>query len=263
MTENYTQSELEVSTSPEPLSFIDKLTGIFTEPSKVFENIRINGPKTSDWVIPILISIVISIFTSWIIMSNPDLKVEVDAKQKKATEEQLDKLVKEGKITEQQKEEQLEQMEKSTSGMTMLIIQWIGIIVFSFVIAFLLALIYWLVWVFILKGNGTYNHALSVCGLSIFITILESILFAVLVLLFVKIIPGISLAAVVDAQEGSVTRFILSKINPFTFWWLYVLGAGLSKVYEVNKIKSIISIVLMWLIYVVIAVFVPVLRFGL
>jgi len=247
---------------PEEMSFLDKMTGIFTEPSKVFENVKFFGPKNSDWVIPILLVILLTVVTNYIVTSNPDIKAELDAIQRKATEEAFNKAVKEGRMTEAQKEEQMEQIEKMTSGPTMRIIQYFSIAVFMFVFLFIIAAVYYLIWVVILKGQGSYSNALSVYGLASFINMVEIILVAIVSLLMVKLITGLGLSIFIEAEKGTTLNYILSKINPFTFWWLYVIGIGLSKVYSVPKNKSLISIFVLWLVYVIVAKFIPFLSFG-
>ncbi len=204
----------------EELSFLDKVTGIFTEPSKVFENVKIFGPKTIDWLLPIIILIVAVILTNFIVMSHPDIKADIDARSREATEAALDKAVKEGKMTEAQKEEQLEQIEKFTSGPTMMIFQYVSIAVFMFLFLFLVAGVYHLIWGFVLKGQGTYSHSLSVYGLSSFISLVEVIIVAVISLIMVKFLTGFHLASFVNVEKGTTLSYVLSKINPFTFWWL-------------------------------------------
>lgn len=246
----------------EELSFIDKVTGIFTEPSKVFENVKIYGPKTIDWLLPIVLLIVMVILTNFIVMSNPDIKAEIVAKSREATESALDKAVKEGRMTEAQKEEQLEQIEKFTSSPVMMIVQYISIAVFMFLFMFIISGIYHLIWVFLFKGQGSYTHSLSVYGLSSFISLVEVIIVAVISLLMVKFLTGFHLASFVNVEKGTTLSYVFSKINPFTFWWLYVIGIGLSKVYSVEKSKSLITIFALWVIYVVIGKFIPFLSFG-
>lgn len=256
------QPDEELAPQVKEMNFTDKMTGVFTEPSRVFENVKLFGPKVIDWLVPLLLLIGLTILSTYLLTSNPEIKAEIDLRTRQASEERLDKLVKEGKITQQQKEEQLEQIEKFTSGPVMQIIQYISITVFMFVFAFILSAIYWLIWIFILKGQGGYNHALSVYGLSLFINLIEVILVSIVALLMSKLINSFSVAAFLEIEKGTTLSYILSKINPFTFWWLYVLGVGLGKVYSVPKNKSLITIFVLWIIYVVIAKFIPFLSFG-
>jgi hypothetical protein len=113
-----------------------------------------------------------------------------------------------------------------------------------------------------LKGQGSYNHALSVYGLSLVINMIEVILVSILSLIMVKFMNSFNVAAFLDLEKGKTLNYILSKINPFTFWWLYVVGVGLGKVYSVPKNKSLITIFVLWLIYVLIGKFIPFLSFG-
>lgn len=256
------QTPTENFSSAEEMSFLDKITGIFTEPKRVFENVKLYGPKPIDWVVPIFILIALTILSSLIVTSHPDIKAEIDAASKKATEEALDKAVKEGKISQQQKEEQLEQIEKFTSSPIMKIVQYVSIAVFMLVFLFVVVAVYYLVWVLILKGQGSYAHGLSVYGLASFISMVEAIVVAIVSLIAVKFVPGFNLLLLFDVEKGTTLSYILSKINPFTFWWLYVIGVGLSEVYSVDKSKSLIAIFGLWLVYVVIGKFIPFLSFG-
>jgi len=252
----------EFSSQASEMSLTDKLTGVFTEPSNFFENVKLFGPKTIDWIVPMVVYVLLLILTNWMVTSNPDIKAELDSIQRKATEESLDKAVKEGRMTEAQKEEQLEQIEKMTSSSAMKIIQYISIAVFMFVFLFVISALYYLVWVFILKGQGNYSHALSVYGLASLINSVEAILVALLSLIMVKFITGFHLAAFLSVEKGTALSYFLTKINPFTFWWLYVVGVGLGKVYSIPKNKSLITIFVVWLVYVVIGKFIPFLSFG-
>ncbi|MCX8057512.1 MAG: YIP1 family protein [Ignavibacteria bacterium] len=252
----------ESSYQVEKMTFTDKIAGIILEPSRVFENIKIYGPKTIDWLVPILLLIVLTILSNLLITSNPDIKAELEAIQRKATEEALEKEVKAGRITQAQKEERLEQIEKFTTSPVMKIFQYISIAVFIFVFLFILAVIYYSVWVFILKGQGSYSHALSVYGLASFISMIEVIFVSILSLVMVKMVTGFSLAAFLELEKGTWISYLATKINPFTFWWLYVIGVGLGTVYSVPKTKSLIAIFGLWLIYVVIGKFIPFLSFG-
>lgn len=255
-------SKEENSTQPEELSFTDKVTGIFTEPSKVFEYIKISSPKTTDWFIPVLLLALITIFSNYIITSIPDIRAELDAFQRKATEEAFDKAVKEGRMTEEEKEERMEQIEKMKASPAAKIFQYASIAVMMFVILFLLSAIYYAVWVFLLKGQGSYQHALSVYGLASFISILEVIIMTILSIVMVKFVTGIHPAAFLDIERGTTLSYVLSKINPFTFWWLYVIGSGLGKIFSVSKNKSLIAIFILWLIYAIAGRFIPFLSFG-
>lgn len=256
------QTPTENFSSAEEMNFLDKITGIFSEPKRVFENVKLYGPKPIDWVVPIFILIALTISSSLIVTSHPDIKAEIDATSKKATEEALDKAVKEGKISQQQKEEQLEQIEKLTSSPIMKIVQYVSIAVFMLVFLFVLVAVYYFVWVFILKGQGSYAHGLSVYGLASFISMIEVIVVAIVSMITVKFVPGFNLLLLFDVEKGTTLSYILSKINPFTFWWLYVIGVGLSEVYSVDKSKSLIAIFGLWLVYVVIGKFIPFLSFG-
>ena len=60
------QEELE-------LSHTDKLVGVFAEPQSMFSKIAKFQAKTSDWLIPVFVVIVVAILSQFVMLSNPEI----------------------------------------------------------------------------------------------------------------------------------------------------------------------------------------------
>ncbi len=250
------------NSTEQELSFFDKVTGIFTEPSNVFESIKKFEFKTIDWLIPTIVLIVVAILSNSLIMSNPEIKVEVMAEQRAQLEKQFKDAVAEGRMSQDQADQQIEQAERMMEGGLGTVFRSIGVLVFIFLFLFLVSLFYWLIWTKLLKGTGQYKGALTVYGMTYWIGVIEVILVVILSFVMVKLIQGVSIATFVDFEKGSDLRYFMSKLNPFTIWGIYVAGVGLGKIFNVEKNKSLITIFVIWVVYVVVAKFIPFLNWA-
>ena len=86
----------------EPISKMEAVTGIVTEPSATFEKITSVKPRIY-WVTPVIIFIVANLIATFLFYSDKELYSSVIDKQRKSMEERFDKSVKEGKMTEERK----------------------------------------------------------------------------------------------------------------------------------------------------------------
>jgi hypothetical protein len=148
------QPQNESSDEDFELNHTDKLVGVFAEPGNNFKRISNVGVKTSDWLIPILIVIIVSIISNFVMMSNPAIKYSIMEKQMTALEERLDEMVESGQMTKDQKEQQLQQTRDfmENQGSTQLIFSTLGILIFTFVMFFIVSGVFFAVAKFGLHG---------------------------------------------------------------------------------------------------------------
>ncbi len=238
MENNDTNDVVEQTTDPEEaeLSHSDKLIGILSEPSKTFESISKFPPKTIDWLLPIFLLLFFVAVSRIIVLNNDEIKFEVKQKQIAKIEENFQKAVKEGKMTQQQADQQLdriqEQMDKFGSGGIGMAIQTVSIFIVGFIIFFITTGIYFLFVKFLLKGDGTYTGALVANGLTAYIGIITVILAAILSLVFSRMFNDVSVAAFMNADKSTIMGFILGKLDIVTIWAYIVLSIGLAKMFK-------------------------------
>lgn len=93
----------------EELSKADAMAGVFTAPGETYETIA-NTPKQNYWIIPVMIAIVAGIIGTFLFMQDAQLVGNVMDKQKKKMQEQFDKNIKEGKMTQEDADKAMESM---------------------------------------------------------------------------------------------------------------------------------------------------------
>jgi hypothetical protein len=244
-----TETGEQAALEEEPMSLTDKLTGIYSEPKRVFEEFRDKGVKTMDWLLPVILMIFIAIIAQIILINNPTVQADMREQQIKG----MQKLVDEGKMTQEQLNQAAERMDSMKS------FQYIGIIVgipiISFVILVIIALIYWLLAKFGIRGNPSYLTVLGIIGIVNMISIVELLASALLSIGLGKFNATPTLALLFSDSTG-VFHSLMSKINPFTFWSLAVIGVGLAVVSKKEIIKGIIWVFGLWIVWTILAIFV-------
>lgn len=216
------------------LNHSDKLVGVFSEPGTTFERMSKVGVKTSDWLIPLFVVIIVSIVSNYVMMTNPTIKYSIVEKQMEAVEERLDEMVESGQMTEAQRDQQLDQTRNfmENQGGTQLIFSTIGILIFTFVMFFLISGVFFAVTKFALKGEGDYKAAMGAYGLPHYISVIQVIVMVILAFVLDRFIQGTSVAAVLDSDKTTFVGWILSKLDIFSIWFYAVVAVGFAKMFQ-------------------------------
>jgi hypothetical protein len=166
--------ENEFSAVPaESISLGDAMAGVFSEPGVTFDAVKTSAKKNY-WLIPVLILIAVSIISSFLVTRDEELVSEIKTQQKEAVKKRLDEAVKDGKMTREQADGQIEQTEKMFGGGMFVIFGLIGSVVGVLIIFFLKALLYW-GGLKIFKGSAGYGDIMNVLGLTSLIMAIQLI----------------------------------------------------------------------------------------
>ncbi len=129
MDNNFTNDLNSPNFSPDSreieLSHSDKIAGVFSEPAKTFEITSKFPLRTIDWILPIILLLILSIISQFILFNNPEISYQMQQKQREAVQ----KMVDEGKITQEQADKQSQFM----TGSVMVIIRSVSTLIFGFI----------------------------------------------------------------------------------------------------------------------------------
>ena len=246
--ENHPQEE--VTDEDFELNHSDKLVGVFSEPASTFQGISNVGVKTSDWLIPLLVVIVISIISHVVMLNNPAIKYSMMEEQMSAVEERLDDMVESGQMSEEQKEQQLQQTRDfmENQGGTQIIFSAIGIIIFTFIMFFIVSGVFFAVSKFGLKGDGDYKGAMAAYGLPHYIIVVQVIVMVILAFVFDRFLQGTSVAAILDSDKTTFAGWVFSKLDIFSIWFYGVVAVGFAKMFKAESYgKYFVMVFGLWL----------------
>jgi len=229
-----------------PMSLVDRIVNIFASPGELYENVRLTGPTTSNWLLPWLVFIIIAVALNQLMMSNPELVDQMRSMMRG----RIDQAVSEGRITQEMADRQVEQFGPGSTLFTITSLG--GMAIVTFAAMFALGLVYWVVGKTVMKAAAPYMKVVEVIGLTYFISTLEQIVTGILVFVRGKLFSTPSLALfITDVDIQNKMHMALSKVNIFTFWALIVTAIGLAKLFQRDFPKVLVIVVALWIIWAV------------
>jgi len=177
-------------------------------------------------------------------------------KQRKNLEERFDKSVKEGEMTQEQKNLSIEQAEKFMDPKSpfALAIAIGASVMGPFIVMVLMAVIY-LICFKIIKSPFEFTNILNVIGLTFIISSIAKILEIVLSIITGKL-STFSFAFLFSEESlGSSIFALISRIDIFSIWALIVTAIGLTIIGKVKSKAMYIFVFGLWLIWSLISAF--------
>jgi len=227
------------------LTHTDKLVGVFTEPGTVFSNRSQEGPKTADWVIPVILVVIIASLANFILMSNPKIKYDIQEKQIEKIQKGMDEAVSNGDMTQEQADERMEMIQSSMEKQMGAgqIFAVVGIVIATFVGFFIVSGFFFALSKFALKGDGTYASAMSAWGLPYYIAIIQTVVMVIIALSMDKFMTGTSVGEIMGFDKSELPGFLMSKLDLFSIWFYYVVGTGLAKMFKSENSGKYLALV--------------------
>lgn len=240
---------MEQTPAPETASLGDLMMNVFTSPAEAFDGIRQGPPRTSVWVIPFLLTILLASAFSYVMFSNETLREQVMEPQRKALQERVDS----GQMTQEQADRASEQM---SGGGMMMIFGVIGSAIFISIAFFGAALVLWLAGKFALKSTAGYGKYLELYGLSAWIGILGLLVTILMVVAMNSLYatPSLGLAVFNEYDSSNKMHLVMSSINIFGIWQAVVVGIGLGKLADKPTGTGITVAMVLWVLWVACAV---------
>ncbi len=229
------------------LTHTDKLAGIFTEPIVMFNGTSKFPPKSSDWLIPLFIYLVVMIAGFIVQMNNATIKQDYKNKILQKVEQQIKKQIESGQIQEEKRESTIE-MATNMAIISGYVFRPIGFLFFFF----LFATIVFLVSKYALRGQGTYSAALVSLSLPFYISIISTIITIIISYVTSRFINSPNFTEIFNINSSSIIGKLLMLLDVFQFWYLIIMSIGLSKMFKSTSLKKyIITFVGLWIIIMI------------
>jgi hypothetical protein len=240
------------------ISLSDIIVNVFASPAEAYEGIRTSPTRASVWLVPLLLTFVLSIGAIWLTFTNESLKKQMIETQRERMQEQ----VQAGKMPQERADQIMDGMEKG-SGM-MMAFGIIFAVISSCLILFVGALFLWLIGKLALKAEAGYGKYLELWGSSMWIGLLGGIITVLLLMAFSSMYasPSAALAVLSNYNPKDSMHRLLTSLNIFTIWQMIVVGIGLSKFSGKSLGTGIGASFALWIAWVLISVFALASMFG-
>lgn len=241
--------------TPEPtteMSISDTFVGILSSPGEVYQTIVGKEPKTSNWAIPLVLSMIVGILFTFIVFSQPPIQDQMADAQLKA----MQKNVADGKMTQEQMDTAMENNPAKPGSTMFLIFGAIGVLVVTAVTLFVYSGVYLIGGKIVVKGTASYSKILEVVGMSFYVSSVAALLSIVIVVamgsLYASLSPSLFIS---DFDPMNKEHKLLAAFNLLEFWGMYVISVGLSKVWNTSLGKAFGVVGGVWLVWTLIKVF--------
>ena len=230
--------------APAPaMSLAGRLFNIFAAPGEVFEAVQPARVATVNWLAPLILSMVIGILSVLTIYSQPAVIQQLRDQQTKAMDDQ----VQSGKMTRVQADQAEAVSEKFFGPGTIRLFGLIFVTLFNLIHIFWWALVLWVLGRPLLRADVTYVKALEVAGLGSMITILGSVVAALLTVCLGKISTCSLALFASQIDPKSLLHTVLQSVDFFDLWLLGVMTVGLARLAGVTWTKALPLTVAYWL----------------
>jgi len=215
----------------EPSSLSDRLTNVIAAPSEVFEEIKVAPVRTSNWLVPLVLSCIASVVYICLAFSQPAILHGLQEQRENA----MQKKVAAGKMTQAQADQASAVTERFLSPTIMSIFGAGGAILASVSGLFLMGAGIWLGLKCCTGARLDYMKVVEICGLALVIDVPQKIIRIALVAWKANLLATASpILFLANPNMNNRAHVFLSMIDVVDFWWLAVLSLGVSKVASIR-----------------------------
>jgi hypothetical protein len=217
---------------------------IFVTPGEVFDEVRVQPSTSNNWVVPGLIYGLLGAIAAVLILAQPSLIQQTRNQQAKA----MDDMVKRGKMTREQAERSLDTVDKIT-GPIMKASGAFGGLTASFITILWWGFLMWLIARFAFKTQLDFSKAMEVAGLACGISILDTIIKTLLIVILSNPFASLSLVLLIPNPTPE-NKFLglAAMANPLIFWLLAVRSIGLARLTGVSTARAAAWVFPIWLL---------------
>lgn len=204
-----------------------RMVGVFFSPGATFESVR-SRVGHADWLVPAIITAIVTVVTVY--MTAPII-------QKMSMEQMQTSMGQDGQVMEKM---------QTVGNVAALVGAPVGVAVALFVTSLVLFVLVR----FILSGETTYKHVLTVNSLSMLVGIPAAIVTVPLMLAkesaFVQVGFGLLLP---DSMAETFLARLLFNLNFFSIWQYALVGIGLGIVSGISTKKAAIGVFVLFFLY--------------
>jgi hypothetical protein len=239
--------QIDPASAGEPsMSLTDRFTDMFFSPGAVFDDVKLAPPKAVNWLLPLILSMVVSVVSAIVIFSQPaimqQLLQQVHQKQAKA----FQKAISEGKMTEQQAADLQDKTEKAMP-MLFRIAAPIGAFFFSAFKLFAVALVAWLVARFAFHSQISYMKAVEFTGLATVVSIVGALITTLLITSYGDMLATSGPALLVGHRDSlNKVHVTLARLDVFELWFVGLVAYGVARMSGVQWFKPALCLYAIW-----------------
>jgi hypothetical protein len=243
------QAPMGADVRPDESSFMEKLQLLFSSPTRLFESLKLK----SSWLAPLILLFLITFIASMI--AQPYIMPSV--REDVMTLLQSNPDIPESAV--QQAEESFANAEKRDAKS--IVLAFVGAAFMRALFFFVVVTVIFLIGTIIFGGTAKYGKVMSMYAWALPIWALGLVIVTPLMIIKGSHAVSLSPALLMPPDPLNPIYFLLNNFSLFNIWAVIVLGIGFSVMYGVSRAKGIITMIVIWSVWIAINSFVPFLNF--
>ncbi len=231
-------------------SHTDKIISLVSEPGAMFAKAAKYPIETIDWLLPVVVILLATILSSILVLSVPEIKMEVKQKARTQMEKRFEEQMKKGTSADEIArardigEKQIDYIGSPVG----LAFQAIPIFIVGFIIFFVITGFYFVLFKYGFKAELGFKQVMFVNGIVGYISAVNILIVAVISLILKKSFTGLNAAMFSEADPKSFGLLLLSKLDPLTIIAYVLMGVGFAKFAKAEKSTNYIAgVIISWL----------------
>lgn len=199
-----------------------------------------------------MMSIVVGIIFTLVVFTQPAIQDQMADAQMKSMQQN----VADGKMTQEQMDMAVERNPAKPGSPMFLIFGAIGVSLVSVVSLYAYSGVYLLAGKLMYKTAAPFSKVQEVVGMSFYVSIVGALLSMVIIVAMGSLYASLSPALLVENFDPlNKQHKLMAAVNLLEFWYLFVVGVGLSKIWNLSVGKSVGLVGGVWLVWTLIKVF--------
>lgn len=233
---------------PPAMSLAARLLNVFAIPSEVFAGVVAGRRCTWNWLVPVLLSAVVAVFSALVIVSQPAIQRQM----RELTDRQaktLDQQVQKGQVKRADADRALAVTRAVIQPATLKVLGGMVAAGIGVTRVFWWAFVLWLLSRLFLKVRLGYFKTLEVTGLGLMISVLGRLVMLLLMVNLPRLFATTNLTlAVSDFDPSRKSPLLLGAANVFAIWMMGVLSVGLAKLANVPFLRAAWFVFAAWVV---------------
>ena len=215
--------------SPQPgptMSLAGRMFNVFATPADVFSDIKGAKPNLWNWFAPALLLMIVAWVGAAVVFSQETIRHQLSEITSQAIEKQIER-----SHMPKEQAEQARAIGEKWGSIGTKISAYAAPVVGGVAVPLLWGLIIWLAGTKSLKGNFPFLKGVEVAGLSAMISVLDTVIRTLLILVTGNLFAAPGLALLIkDYDPQNPVHAVMGVVNIMTIWLLSVRSIGLARV---------------------------------
>lgn len=240
--------DTESESASASMSLASRLANMLVAPGEVFAAVKASAVNHANWWVPVLLFLMTHCVAVGLIYSQPAIRRQVADLQDRAMQQQFQKQIDAGKMTQAQAD-QLKAQSGRIAELGTIVVALVGPGIGAVVTPFWGGFVLWIGASFLFKRPFPYLKGVEVVGLAMVVVALGTLVKGLLAVATGNAFASVSLILLVKEYDAmNPLHNMLMTLDAFALWALLLRALGLSRIAGISYGKAVAWVLTVWIV---------------